>query len=480
MTKKLKLAEGISKPLVINSDYTYKVDVKLTKDGTKDGKQLFFGIKKNNSIDNELDDTYNKYIQSDPYIKDCVVQLYNSPYSNGKSIVYNLSKNTTGSERLLTFSYNGTVLFKIKQAAKALEYNSEYVYVCAVSSISNSPDNIWLFAKFSDSLPTPDQLKTSYRTMTQFSPDYTGNNKKNGKILYFSENTLPTDKTIQELKDNGTLEVIQENTGGLTLSSYNTLIPYHLTQVNRTDSNTPYNISTLPDKSVAFEKEYLMCSIAAHNTVGSYQTTKFNIFDNTYYCGVYKYNSNVNKTKYHIKLYKVNTSPFNSLTSSLNLEAPIYLFVSQDTNEVLQYTENDQTYNYRKISCQSTPNKNYTFFLCEETNTLISSKLNHKTISELKSMYNLTYKSGANLTIDDNDVIVNNISDRGIVNVWRSTNKGTLTVNSYFPNNERVVAACLYNFYEDAIGTNAHSKYCPRYVINATPSEAYATFTIDV
>lgn len=480
MAKKLKLAEGISKPLVINSDYTYKVDVKLTKDGTKDGKQLFFGIKKNNSIDNELDDTYNKYIQSEPQVEGCVVQLYDSPYSNGKSIVYNLSKNTTGSERLLTFSYNGTVLFKIKQAAKALEYNSEYVYVCAVSSISNSPDNIWLFAKFSDSLPTPDQLKTSYRTMTQFSPDYTGNNKKNGKILYFSENTLPTDKTIQELKDNGTLEVIQENTGGLTLSSYNTLIPYHLTQVNRTDSNTPYNISTLPDKSVAFEKEYLMCSIAAHNTVGSYQTTKFNIFDNTYYCGVYKYNSNVNKTKYHIKLYKVNTSPFNSLTSSLNLEAPIYLFVSQDTNEVLQYTENDQTYNYRKISCQSTPNKNYTFFLCEETNTLISSKFNHKTISELKSMYNLTYKSGANLTIDDNDVIVNNISDHGIVNVWRSANKGTLTVNPNFPNNERVVAACLYNFYEDAIGTNAHSKYCPRYVINATPSEAYATFTIDV
>lgn len=119
MAKKLKLAEGISKPLVINSDYTYKVDVKLTKDGTKDGKQLFFGIKKNNSIDNELDDTYNKYIQSEPQVEGCVVQLYDSPYSNGKSIVYNLSENTTGSERLLTFSYNGTVLFKIKQAAKA-------------------------------------------------------------------------------------------------------------------------------------------------------------------------------------------------------------------------------------------------------------------------------------------------------------------------------------------------------------------------
>lgn len=118
MAKKLKLAEGIQKPFVINSDYSRKTDVILRKDGTTDGKQLFFGIKKNNSIYNELDDTYNKYIQSDPYIKDCVVQLYNSPYSNGKSIVYNLSENTTGSKRLITFKYNGTILFQINQQPK--------------------------------------------------------------------------------------------------------------------------------------------------------------------------------------------------------------------------------------------------------------------------------------------------------------------------------------------------------------------------
>ena len=127
MAKKLKLAEGIQKPFIINSDYKYKTDVTLTKDGTTDGKQLFFGIKKNNSIDNELDDTYNKYIQSDPYIKDCVVQLYNSPYSNGKSIVYNLSENTTGSTRLITFKYNGTILFQINQAANITDDNI-YVY----------------------------------------------------------------------------------------------------------------------------------------------------------------------------------------------------------------------------------------------------------------------------------------------------------------------------------------------------------------
>lgn len=482
MAKKLKLAEGIQKPFVINSDYKYKADVTLTKDGTKDGKQLFFGIKKNNSIDNELDDTYNKYIPSDPYIEDCVVHLYNSPYSNGKSIVYNLSENTTGSTRLITFKYNGTVLFKINQNPAELTYNSENVYICVVPSISNDPKNIWLFANFSDSLPTPDQLKSSYSTMTQFDPSYTGTGR-NGRMLYFSAHTLTAGKTIKELKDSGILTVIQENTTSFTTNtSYDTDVPYHLVNVNRTDDNTPYNILTLSDKSEAFKKEYLMCNIGNNNTVGAYQhKPKFNVFNNSYYYGIYKYNNiNVNKTLYHIKLYKVNTSIFNNATSALNLDAPIYLFVSQDTNEIVQYSENDQTYNYKTISCQSTPNKNYTFFLCEETNTLTSSKFNHKTISELKSNYNLTYKSGANLTHDDNDVIVNNISDHGIVNVWNRANKGTLSINPNFPNNERVVAACLYNFSEDAIGTNAHSKYYPRYVINATPTQAYATFTIEV
>lgn len=287
MTKKLKLAEGIQKPFVINSDYNYKVDVILTKDGTKDGKQLFFGIKKNNSIDNELDDTYNKYIQSDPYVKDCVVQLYDSSYSNGKSIVYNLSENKTGSTRLITFKYNGTVLFQINQHPKALEYNSEYVYVCTVSKISNSPDKIWLFAILTENgrVPNKSDLLNSYKTMTQFDSSYTGNNK-NGRTLYFSEKTLPADKTIQELKNSGVLTVVIENK-----VMYNTDIPYHLVRVNNNAYNAPYDIqSNIED---AFKIPYEMYVINQNDTVSSYQKTIFNIFDD-YYCGIYKFNSNVN------------------------------------------------------------------------------------------------------------------------------------------------------------------------------------------
>ena len=287
MTKKLKLAEGIQKPFVINSDYKYKVDVTLTKDGTKDGKQLFFGIKKNNSIDNELDDTYNRYIQSEPQVEGCVVQLYDSPYSNGKSIVYNLSENKTGSTRLITFKYNGTVLFQINQYPKALEYNSEYVYVCTVSKISNNPNKIWLFAILTENgrVPNKSDLLNSYKTMTQFDSSYTGNNK-NGRTLYFSEKTLPADKTIQELKNSGVLTVVRENK-----VIYNTDIPYHLVRVNNNAYNAPYNIqSNIED---AFKIPYEMYVINQNDTVSSYQKTIFNIFDD-YYCGIYKFNSNVN------------------------------------------------------------------------------------------------------------------------------------------------------------------------------------------
>ena len=287
MTKKLKLAEGIQKPFVINSDYKYKVDVTLTKDGTKDGKQLFFGIKKNNSIDNELDDTYNRYLYPDPYVDDCVVQLYDSSYSNGKSIVYNLSENKTGSTRLITFKYNGTVLFQINQHPKALEYNSEYVYVCTVNKISNNPNKIWLFAILTENgrVPNKSDLLNSYKTMTQFDSSYTGNNK-NGRTLYFSEKTLPADKTIQELKNSGVLTVVRENK-----VIYNTDIPYHLVLVNNNAYNAPYNIqSNIED---AFKIPYEMYVINQNDTVSSYQKTIFNIFD-YYYCGIYKFNSNVN------------------------------------------------------------------------------------------------------------------------------------------------------------------------------------------
>ncbi len=201
-------------------------------------------------------------------------------------IKYTISKNTTSSARLITFKYKNTELFKINQVdTNTLIYNSEYVYVCTVGNISSAPNKIWLFAILAEngSLPNKSDLLNNYKTMVQFDSSYAGDNRKNGRTLYFSEKTLPANKTIQELKNSAVLTVVRENK-----VKYDTDIPYHLVLVNNNAYNAPYNIqSNIED---AFKTPYEMYVINQSDTVISYQKTIFNIFD-YYYCGIYKFNS---------------------------------------------------------------------------------------------------------------------------------------------------------------------------------------------
>ena len=83
----------------------------------------------------------------------------------------------------------------------------------------------------------------------------------------------------------------QEHLVGENKVIYNTDIPYHLVRVNNNAYNAPYDIqSNIED---AFKIPYEMYVINQNDTVSSYQKTIFNIFDD-YYCGIYKFNSNVN------------------------------------------------------------------------------------------------------------------------------------------------------------------------------------------
>lgn len=448
-------------------------------------KEIYFGIAKPKGSDNF------RSLQNSDFTKGlqtktdgCTATLTSIVNKlNIGQIRYNLSANTTGVIRNITFKYNNIDLFTIKQQSKEVD-NNTYVYLRYWVFDKSTYENIITSAN-----NTTNQYRFSLGLESEDTDAYISHEiwSSSGNIIYHVTNNkdltniFSTETSIKKLVDNGTLTYVGgKNFNNNTISSIikfptkmyeniNTLVPVN-------DNSIVYLYSGSFEATVN-ANDYYLSTDNLHGIINWGNVIDGDVTS----IGKYRYNQNtVNKTLYHIKLYKVNTSIFNNATSALNLDVPVYLFVSQDTNKVVQYSENDQTYNYETISCQSTPNKNYTFFLCEETNTLTSSKFNHKTISELKSNYNLTYKSGANLTHDDNDVIVNNISDHGIVNVWNRANKGTLSINPNFPNNERVVAACLYNFSEDAIGTNAHSKYYPRYVINATPTQAYATFTIEV
>lgn len=332
--------------------------------------------------------------------------------------------------------------------------------------MSTSFDKAWLFVAFTDDMPTSSQLKDTnsiYGTMYDMDHEYIGK----GKVLYFSQNYLTIATSIKELKDGGILTPIYENTSILT--TYENDKPYKLSEVNQYGSTSSYKIYTFNDKTDAFNQTYDMYAINNNDDVIRYQRTYFNIYDENYYYGVYKYNLiTPDKTTYTISLYKVKTSLFISETSDLCIMDPVYLFNSSDENKTRDYTESDSTYNYKTIECKSTPNKNYIFFMLDESHNVTSSILNHETIQNLKNNYNLTYKTGTKLTNDDN-IMVNNISDLDIVNRWDLQNKMWFGFN-------RATSVCLYNFKQENVITR--SKYYPKDVLKE--SEPYAVYSIDV
>lgn len=477
MATKLKLAEGIQKPLVINSDYSRKTDVKLTKDGTKNGKQLFFGIKKNNRIDNDLGDKYYDWLIPDPQINDCSGQLIRSSYNNGRQIVYSLSENTTGSARLITFNYKGTTLFKIRQDAGITDDNIyvyfrkwkvKYVVYKYVVCTRNDIDGLTNY--YFTNINSIENTFINTNTSTDIVLYHVTNNKDISNIFL--------NKTIKTLISNNTLTYVS---GKKFTDDENELIKAPIKMIKNdqlqledvTDNSKMYVYSGIEDATKGDQIDFSFLNDNLYNTI-DWSNVVERAGDITA-VGKYRYNLNtVNKKTYTIYLYKVETSPFTGENTALSLDYPVYLFVSLDENKTVMYKESDSSYNYKTIDCESTTNKNYTYFLLDTSHTLEASNFNHKTISDLRNNYNLTYESGTKLSSEDNDIIVNNISDRGIVNVWNNDAKGQFGYSQI--NTQRVISVCLYNFKRELV--IERSQYYPKDVLEY--SAPYAIYKIDV
>ena len=205
MAKKLKLAEGISKPLVINSDYSRKTDVILTKDGTSSGKQLFFGIRKNNSIDNDLGDNYYDQLRPDPQVDGCSGQLTQSSYSNGRTIVYSLSENTTGSTRLIAFKYKDTVLFKINQTAKQETPKPQEPEIL-VYILMYKPTALQILSVYSEDHPDSRYNIPPFTEYEQCKMTFTLEEKNKYVCVYYSaKDIIHNNKTLNQLIQDGVL-----------------------------------------------------------------------------------------------------------------------------------------------------------------------------------------------------------------------------------------------------------------------------------
>lgn len=159
-----------------------------------------------------------------------------------------------------------------------------------------------------------------------------------------------------------------------------------------------------------------MCSIGSSNTVGPYQhKPKFNVFDNSYYYGIYKYNAVVTPTIKSEDIYIVGFS----ITGSHSL----YLF---DSTCISNFTDNAFTYSvemsvYQPIVGDTTTNCKYIYYW--SNNTIPG--LNGTKVSDC--LDNLNKLEGTGNLSNYNDVHFTHFS--GKVNQKGTSQRKTVSLN---------------------------------------------------
>lgn len=414
-------------------------------------KEIYFGLKDDN-------DNYDGNLTESSYtltstIDGCSATISNIDSTKTAGIIkYTLSKNTTGSTRLITFKYKGTTLFEINQAAGPVD-NNTYVYLrywvfdkSTYENIITSANNTTQLYRFSNGInKEDDNAYISYETW-----------KTSGNIIYHVTNNedltniFNTATSIKNLVDNGTLTYVAGK---------------------NFDNNTISSIIKFPTKM--YENENTLISVNDNSIVyiysGKYEATvdandyyfdKNNIHsiinwgninnDNVTSIGKYRYNKKlVIKKTYEIYMFKVLTSWFTSHGNEAFLFVPTsdsrYTSISKENADI-------DRWGYTSFPVRDDGNKLYTYFFVETTNTLTINMLSGKTLKELKDNYNLTKVSGN--MYEEDDTYVNNISDKVLVNQWNTIIHKTLNKNTA---TDTVAIAWLYASNGSGIYTNATS-----------------------
>lgn len=423
-------------------------------------KEIYFGIKKPKSAADSdkpwrelTTDDFDTQITSETGGCSATITKNDNDTTNKAGIIrYILSKNTTGSSRLITFKYKGTTLFEINQAAGPVD-NNTYVYLrywvfdkSTYENIITSANNTTQLYRFSLGInKEDDNAYISYETW-----------KTSGNIIYHVTNNedltniFNTATSIKNLVDNGTLTYVAGK---------------------NFDNNTISSIIKFPTKM--YENENTLISVNDNSIVyiysGKYEATvdandyyfdKNNIHsiinwgninnDDVTSIGKYRYNKKIsNKKTYEIYMFKVLTSWFTSHGNEAFLFVPTsdsrYTLISKENADI-------DRWGYTSFPVRDDGNKLYTYFFVETTNTLTINMLSGKTLKELKDNYNLTKVSGN--MYEEDDTYVNNISDKVLVNQWNTIIHKTLNKNTA---TDTVAVAWLYASNGSEIYTNATS-----------------------
>ena len=287
-------------------------------------KEIYFGIKKPKSAADSdkpwreltTDDFYTQ-IKSDTDECSATITKNDNDTTNKTGIIrYILSKNTTGSARLITFNYKATTLFTITQDAGPVD--NTYVYLrywvfdkSTYENIITSANNTTHQYRFSLGIDSGEDTDAYISHETWSSSGNIIYHVTNNKDL---TNIFSTATSIKKLVDNGTLTYVEgKNFNNNTISSIikfptkmyeniNTLVPVN-------DNSIVYLYSGSFEATVNANDYYL----STDNLHGIINWGNINNNDDVTSIGKYKLNSTIK----YIVIWDLQNGNINGNTSSI-------------------------------------------------------------------------------------------------------------------------------------------------------------------
>ena len=263
----------------IHKDYVY--DLFYTS-GTK--KQIYLGYEDTNKIfTNKLSSVITTQVTTlDSDTDGCSAKAYLIQNDNtGAPIKYSLNKCTA--DRIITFSYKNTPIFKINQT-----YTAENMYYTIYLWEINAPGGLGTFAffKYDDNNPAEYNKNSNLYKKTKFYTNDISNTYETALFCY-SDDPILLSSTVSELMSRGFVEHVQGH--DYLISNQNKYNQLYIRQV--TDVNVFSGGTIATDVTTTKATLGMTISIYQERTNGMYQTSdriRFGNIDNTSHVGIYK------------------------------------------------------------------------------------------------------------------------------------------------------------------------------------------------
>ena len=233
-------------------------------------KEIYFGIKKPKSAADSdkpwrelTTDDFDTQITSETDGCSATITKNNNDPTNKTGIIrYTLSKNTTGSTRLITFNYKGTDLFKINQARSTEPQDTEIlVYI-----LTYKPTALNILSVFSEDNPNM-QYNIQFTEYGQCKMAFTLEEKDKYVCVYYSaKNISHNNKTLNQLIQDGVLTYksgiqIHSNFGNSIIKQWPTYVKNNnISKINVINEKTKMYVYTETSNNIYVrESDNIMC-----------------------------------------------------------------------------------------------------------------------------------------------------------------------------------------------------------------------------